>query len=380
MQVATMTVTSSGTFKSSVTVSHLAAQSGNFTAYFTVDSTANFKSSVTASHFDSQSANFTRSMTASTASVYGNAFSVGGSSFVVTNSSAGIGTSSPGSLLHVIGDGTFTRGVTASSFTSTGDIRLSTGVLTMGTASSIRWASGATGQILAKDGAATLPSYSFASDPTTGIRSPTGGYMEFHGAGNLASIQMESSNVTFGVTGSNAYNIKARSFGTIAAPGISTDNDSDTGLSFLQGNTLHIISGGVSALNLSAGGGVTTSSSHTIQGVVFSSGASAGIRVSSGTTITNIFKSSFTFDFPNVPATGGISFGFATTNNSGGGAVAAGDVCWVEAPALEDDLSISFASATTTNNVLAIRFENLGLVGVDPALQLYRYGCMRSAP
>ena len=60
-------------------------------------------SSVTASHFDSQSANFTRSMTASTASIYGNAFSVGVTTLVISIGRLGVGTASPANKLDIEG-------------------------------------------------------------------------------------------------------------------------------------------------------------------------------------------------------------------------------------------------------------------------------------
>lgn len=60
----------------------------------------------------------------STMSVTGNAFSVGGSTLVVSNGNVGIGTTGPGSMLHVAGDATVSTSLTASSVTATGDLKI----------------------------------------------------------------------------------------------------------------------------------------------------------------------------------------------------------------------------------------------------------------
>ena len=300
----------------------------------------------------------------SSMTIQGSEFSVGASTFVIIGSSVGIRTATPKGALDV----------------ASGEVHLGTNTVFLGNTTTIKTNSGATGRILGATSAnAQSPFYGLSTDDQVGF-GYFNGFPYVTGGGGVQTINFTSNRVRFGPTGGVNLSIVSGNGnqGSIADPVIQREDNPNSGFHVEATDLVHLIANGTSKLSATADA-VTTSSSHTVQGVMFSSGANAGLLIASGTAITNIMKSSFTFDFPAAAALGTTSYGFSTTGNSGGGAVARGDICWVEAEALEANLTVSFASATTSGNVLSIRFDNDTAAPIDPALQLFRYGCMRSA-
>lgn len=391
-------------------------------------------SSVTASHFDSQSANFTRNVTATTGTITGSNFSVGfgTSAFRVIGSSVGVSTGIPQGLLDVDGTIRHAGGITSSGPGTnqvTGNARglgandfqvyrTAAAQVASGADSALlggirNTASGANSAVIggiAGSAAGTeAVSLGGTSNSSGGIATLVAGGTDNQTAAtyNYAAVLGGQSNIASGhYTGILAGDTNRTGPGANAVVVGGADNRANGAFSFAAGhlarafhqgtfvwshfNEGNTISDTTDQFLIGAQGGFKVKASSSIfvsplaAGAtvfqVFANSVDMGVQVGTGTVITNIFKSSFTFDFPSVPGVGTINFGFSTTDNSGGGAVAAGDVCWVEAPALEDDLSVGFGSATTVNAVLSIEFNNPSAIAVDPGLQLYRYGCMRSAP
>src|SRR3990167_1511870 len=347
----------------------------------------------------------------STLTVQGNAFSVGTSTFVVTGSSVGIRTANPRSALDVDGLVQFGFSATKSTVSENGSIDLATNADVTVRGSTGYFFSQSTITIAGKLSSANIAPLHVGCDeaPLNFANQalayfcgddPSSSGLAFRNANGNSELflRADTADVAIGAASNNNMLIKVDASGTPPAHLVITTSGrfiftklTDPAVVGITSGTFEI--GGsedysfkVGASTLIARGsgnvGIGTAEPgtklHVSSGVLTVDGSGAGLALSSGTTITNIFKSSFTFDFPNVPAAGTISFGYSTTGIANGGAVAASDVCWIEAPALEDYLSVSFASATTSGAVLSIKFNNPSVSGVDPGLQLYRYGCMRN--
>lgn len=94
-----------------------------------------------------------------------------------------------------------------------------------------------------------------------------------------------------------------------------------------------------------------------------------GIAISSGTVMRNILIGNFTTDAPSVAAASTLNHNVVVTTLN------AGDLCYVSAPALEDNLTVNFSSTSNTN--ITLRFNNPSILAVNPANQTYNYFCVR---
>lgn len=185
----------------------------------------------------------------STMSVTANAFSVGGSTLVVSNGNVGIGVMSLGSKLHVDGDATIGAALTASSITATavdsiqlpnsanltlgstwgsGALTLKNGVTTFGSL-------GATGisslvGFKANDGTQYAPAYGFVEEAGVGIWRPASNTIAF-GTVSTEKMRIDSyGNVGIG-TASPAYpldvNGSIRTANQLIVMGTATISNSD---------------------------------------------------------------------------------------------------------------------------------------------------------
>ena len=94
-----------------------------------------------------------------------------------------------------------------------------------------------------------------------------------------------------------------------------------------------------------------------------------GISLSSGTTIKFWQSGEFSTDVASVAAASTADHAIAVSGLN------AKDVCSVNAPALEANLSVTVSSASAS--VLTLRFNNPSILAVDPGNQTYQYFCTR---
>ena len=112
--------------------------------------------------------------------------------------------------------------------------------------------------------------------------------------------------------------------------------------------------------NLHTVGTALVTSSMTVNG---------GLALSSGTLINSMFADATVFDVPSVAAASTFNQMIPSTGT------AIGDHCFVNAPALEANLSVSISSAQADN--INLRFTNPSVGSVDPGVQTYLWFCIR---
>ncbi len=145
----------------------------------------------------------------------------------------------------------------------------------------------------ATDGTAAVPSYTFASDPDTGVYRVGANSLGFTcGGSNRGTISSAGGlTMTGSVNGSRVYTTTA---GTAAAPSLSLSTDGDTGLYFPSANTVSTATNGVLRLTLD-----TSNFTSTLPLVAPSFNINSGGSISTFATATQ----SITFTGPWVGAT-----------------------------------------------------------------------------
>ena len=113
-----------------------------------------------------------------------------------------------------------------------------------------------TGEVQAGDGSATTPTYSFSSDPNTGIYSAGADSLGFAVGGSNA-LTLGSTDVAVG----SGFSLSVRS-GAAATPSLRFATDTDTGVYSITTNQLGISAGGIGIL------GVTTTGVTILNGIV----------------------------------------------------------------------------------------------------------------
>jgi hypothetical protein len=273
--------------------------------------------------------NFSQGITASTLTLTGNAFSVGGSTFVVNAGNVAIGKTSPSATLDVVGNALFSSGITASSGTFTSasgiyspQVKFADSVI-ISSASSSNYGGiyVSTHIYMANSRILGLPTPSDSSEAATKnyVDNATGG-------GSAANAWLKggnnlNSNTKFGDTSNLGYDVifvrknieemRLASIGILVSTAIISNASITASTATLTGNAFSV--GGstfvVNAGNVAIGKNSPSATLDVVGNAVFSS----GITASSGT-----FTSASGIYSPQVKFANNVIISSASSSNYGG--------------------------------------------------------------